>query len=220
MSTPSAYSSKVTILSALMNMASVYSLHEHLVDRSRPYLIEGARIHFKNRRLFVSHLYEKDGSNYHPSFTNKDRFTPYTQFIADIRDYIDAYASGKMRNMTHADEVRYKDYVDIYQRMICANVRHLEISGMRHEVLADYHVVQDAFGAVLSSLENGFVLDGYLTLYRIVTTLMKEASSDADKRDVLYVLKMGVFDILSVIHSWHIFNKFEESRETNVYPES
>lgn len=165
MSLPNRYSSRCTILMALLNVASRYPIDEHVTDRSKPFLIENAQLHYKtNRRLYISNLYAKDGSQYHPSFTNPARFKPYTRFITEIRQHLEEYVSGRLRIETALDKFRYEDYVEIYRRMMCAEVRHMQISGMTHEVLADRDVLQDAFGAVLSSLEHGFVLDGYLKL--------------------------------------------------------
>lgn len=164
MTTPNPYSSKCTVLSALLNVAGVYHLSEHLEDPSKKYLIKDAKVHLKHRRLYVSNLYKKDGSQYHPYYNDPTLFEPYTQMVQEIKTAIGEYSSGRVRIETAMDHARYQDYVEIFRRMICAEVKQLQICGMTHDVLADADVLKDSFGAVLASLENGFVLDGYLKL--------------------------------------------------------
>lgn len=200
MSTPNPYSSKSTILSALMNTAGVYHLQDHLQDPSKNYLIKDAKVHFKNRRLYISNLYEKDGSNYHPFYNNPGTFEPYDLMIKEVKSYLDVCISGKLRIETATDKFRYEDYVEIYRRMMCSEVRQLQISGMTHDVLADRDVLQDSFGAVLSSLENGFIIDGYLKF----NTYMDQDPSFENDNGV--IITLALLDILS---STHRLNKKE-----------
>ena len=159
------YSSKVTTLSALMAVASVYSINDHIINPELPYLIKSAKVHYRYRRLEVNNLYTKDGSQYHPSFTDRTRFIPYTLMVDTIKEELDVIASGRVRIENASDRDRYTDYVEIYRRMISSDVRNLQLSGMRHDTMADRDVLMDSFGAVLSSLEKGFVFDGYLKFY-------------------------------------------------------
>ena len=201
------YSSKITILSALMNTASVYPVAEHIIDKTLPYLIRGARVHYKkNRRVYISNLYKKDGSQYHPSFTDTKRFPPYTVMVNEIKSVIDDYNSGRVRVETDKDRARLTDYVEIYRRMISADVRNLQLSGMRHDTMADNDVLQDAFGAVLSSIDRGFVFDGYLKLFCIL-------SRDKWKNNnIAAAIKDVVYDILSFVHKLHASDDDDNSR--------
>ena len=162
MSIPNPYSSTITILSALLNTAGAYHFQDHVEDPTKNYLIKDAKVHFKHRRLYVSNLYQKNGSQYHPFFTNPDAFEPYTKMVSTIKAALDNFNSGNVRFETASDRARYEDYVEIYSRMICAEVKQLQIAGLTHDVLADKDVLQDSFGAVLSTLEHGFIIDGYL----------------------------------------------------------
>ena len=191
-STHKPYSSRVTILSALAAVASVHSMQEHVIDPSLPYVIQNAKVHYKNSRLFVSNLYTKDASAYHPSFTDPTRFIPYTKMVADIREELEEFISGRRRIETAASSAMYEDYVEIYRRMISSDVRNLQISGMRHDTLADRDILQDAFGAVLSSLEHGFVFDGYLKLYLMLKYTSKQTASIRDATDIIYKILASV----------------------------
>jgi len=192
-STHKPYSSRVTLLSAVAAVASVSSLVEHVIDPTLPYLIQNAKVHYHNRRLFLSNLYQKDGSPYHPSFQDKHRFLPYTLMVADIRTELEGFTSGRRRIETAADSAMYEDYVDIYRRMISSDIRNLQISGMRHDTLADHDVLQDAFGAVLSSLEHGFVFDGYLKLQ--IALDLEGISSDSEM-----IVSRTVWNVLKTVH--------------------
>ena len=188
------YSSKATILGAMMSVASVYPIGDHLINPSLPYLIRNAKVHYKNKRLYVSNLYVKDTTRYHPSFNNKDRFLPYTRMVEDIREHLDNVNSGRVRVESAADKARYLDYIDIYRRMISADVRNLQLSGMRHDTMADRDVVQDSFGAVLSSLEHGFVFDGYLKLYLLAGRLDRTIASE--------MIRITIRQILEYVHKY------------------
>lgn len=197
MSVPNPYSSKCTVLSALLATAGKYHLLDHLENPSCKYLIQDVKVHFKNRRLYISNLYEKDGTQYHPYFNNPEAFEPYTKMVKALKEELDGFISGKLRFESAQDKFKYQDYVEIYRRMICAEVRNLEISGMTHDVLADYDVLQDSFGAVLSSLENGFVLDGYLKLSMYVQNMPGNEHSRSIMQD-------AIMSILSFTHKTSI----------------
>jgi hypothetical protein len=219
MTLPNPYSSKVTVLSALLNTAGVYHLVDHVADKSKPFVIENAKVHYKHRRLFISNLYKKDGSVYHPFFNNPERFEPYTQMVGELKAHIDDVSSGRVRIMKDTDENRYRDYVEIYRRMICAEVRNLQVSGRTHDVLHDRDILQDSFGAVLSSLEKGFVLDGYLKMNVLELARMhnpytwlpsnvtytfsmsfQSRDSEVDKRILDNLLFQSLMSVLSSAH--------------------
>lgn len=163
-STATTYASKCTALSAMLNIAGKYPMQEYMADQTRSFLIEGVKIHCKNRRVLVSNLYKKDGSLYHPYYNNPGTFEPYDKMVRDVREYLDAHNSGDLRFESAADRERYTDYNNIYRRLVCSEVRHLQISGMTHDVLHDRDILQDSFGSVMSSLEKGFIFDAYLKM--------------------------------------------------------
>ena len=199
MSIPNQYSSKITILSALLNVASVYPVAEHIVDSSLPYLIKKAKVHYKkNRRLYISNLYKKDGTQYHPSFNDPNRFVPYTIMVNTLRAVIEEYNSGRLRKETGSDYTRHQDYIEIYRRMISSDIRHVQLSGMRHDTMADRDVICDSLGAVMSSIDHGFVFDGYLKLFRILSG--KKWENDP----IATILKSVVKEILSYVHKQHV----------------
>lgn len=189
------YSSKITILSAIMAVAGVYTISDHVIDPSLPYLIKDAHLHYKNKRLYISHLYEKDGSPYHPFFKERTAFPPYTLMVDSIRDELDGFASGRLRIESATDKARYRDYIEIYRRMISSDVRNLQLSGLRHDTMADRDVLQDSFGAVLSSLEHGFVFDAYLKFYVLLS--QKNLDMDPTTQSIFFNV---VTQILTYIH--------------------
>ena len=94
------------------------------------------------------------------------------------------------------DMTRSTDYVSIYRRMISADVRDVELSGMRHDTLAGVDVYQDAFGSVLSTLERGFVFDGYLKLYLLLSRTLDTTTPNR----AAFLLREVVGSILPNIH--------------------
>jgi len=205
-STHKPYSSRITLLMALSAVAGVYSMQDHVIDPNLPYIIRNTKVHFYNRRLYVSNLYEKDGSPYHPFFNNPEMHIPYTKMINDIREELNGFSSGRRRVETAGDAALYEDYVEIYRRMLSAEVRNLQISGMRHDTLADRDVLQDAFGAVLSSLENGFVIDGYLKLLMAFKLKMSQSDTFTKQVDTKFITYTTLHIILETIHKKAFFN--------------
>ena len=212
MSIHNPYSSKVTILSAVMATASVYPLNEHFIDNSLPYIIHNAKVHYKNKRLFISNLYEKNETPYHPSFLDPTRFLPYTLMVTSIKEALEGYASGRLVFESASDRARFADYTDIYRRMISNDVRHLELSGMRHETMADHDVLQDSFGSVLSSLDHGFVFDGYLKFYY---HLFKEFDRDRSgvRNVAVSAMLSSVVNILRFVHKQDVTKDASDNDE-------
>jgi len=97
---------------------------------------------------------------------------------------LEEYEQGHKKH-SGSEDSRIMHLVRIYQRMMCTKVARLEISGTTHDSLADYSVVKDAFGAVLSCLNDGFVLDGLGTMltgldHRYRTSILCESKCIQD----------------------------------------
>ncbi len=188
------YSSKATVLEAVAAVGGVYSMLDHLSDPSLPYIIHNAKVQHRMNRVYLDNLYVKDGSRYHPSFTNPDRFPPYTKVVTTIGEQLHAYVSGRLRFESAADQARYQDFNEIYKRMVSARVKTIKLSGMTHDALADRDILTDAYGAVLSSLEYGFVLDGFLKIGMILNQVCQTNVGFCNE------MRTTVQNILAAVH--------------------
>ena len=157
--------SRDVMLMAVRASAGVYTYYDYLINPMCDFIIHNAKIHLKNKNIHLSNIFKRDGSVYHPFYNDPTKFIPYTKLINTLKETIENYNSGRVRIETKQQQLLLQEYIDVYRRLICAKVRRLEIAGSRHDVTADYHVVQDSFGAVLSSLEHGFILDGLSSIY-------------------------------------------------------
>lgn len=160
MSTPNSLGAVCTELEAILYMAGRYSIMDHIADQSRPFVIETASVHWKNNNITISNLYEKDGSMYHPFYTNKEAFLPYTTMVRTLKSHLDDFDSGRTKIEKSNDRHRRDLYANIYTRMICATVKHIKITGNYLDVLADKDILTDSLGATMSSIRDGFVFDG------------------------------------------------------------
>lgn len=167
-------------------------------------IIQNVKIHLKDKYVYVSNLYKRDGEIYHPFFKNKESFPPYTKMIADIKEFLDADNKGHSKAETPQRQQQISDFTNIYRRMICQVVCRIEISGTTHDSLADHGVVVDAHGAVLSSLEKGFVLDGFWALFDSclkdnVPYSIQDGGCGVDQ--TLAVISSMILKMLSIIHN-------------------
>ena len=189
------YSGISSMLTAVLCTAGIYRVSDNYIDRSKPFIVPNVKIHYKNRNVHIYNLYDKiPGSEYHPFFTNPDIFLPYTNLTNNIKKFIDDATSGRIRLTDKTMQYQLDEYMEIYRRMVCANVRQIEIAGRSHDVLADYAVLKDAIGASLSSIEHGFMLDGLST---IVTELKKPVGDN--QYDM--IIAKAFASVLRVIHS-------------------
>lgn len=192
-----AYGGQNIMLTAIMSSAGVYAPEDCIIDPSRKCIIEHVHLHFKNKYIYISNLYQKtDGMMYHPYLTNPEAFEPYTKLVTALRTSLDDFASGRRILESNNDRAIIEDMTEVYRRLICAKVRRIEIGGSTHDMLANFSVVQDSLGAVLSSIEHGFTIDG---LSKILTYLDKIVTSEENSQ--LNVIAFNCFnDILNIIH--------------------
>jgi TCP-1/cpn60 chaperonin family len=195
------YSSKNTPMSCILASAGQDSIYDRLhldnfkdiVDQS---LIKHAKIHIRDRYAYIYNLYKRDGGLYHPFYNNPDAPEAYKTKIKELRDFLDIYLKGHTPVTTPEREQMLKDGIDLYRRLICQQVVRLEISGSTHDVHADRTVAIDSMGAVLSSIEHGFIVDGFSKLYKTASNI----TNRGDNREILIVIAKSILAILKIIH--------------------
>lgn len=153
-------------------LASTYSIDTILADRVNWYehaFIKNAGISFKHRLLDFKNLYAKyEDAIYTPNYLARDTenaFRPFDDLFNEISAFLDKHIKKHVKVSTNQELLNLKHYIRIYQKMVCSKMCSLQISGSTHDSLADFSVVQDAFGAICATLERGFIFDGFWAIY-------------------------------------------------------
>ena len=195
---------KSQMLQAMMLSAGMYRMEEYpnLMDA----VIRHARVQVKKNNLLIGHLYEKDGSMYHPFFVNPETFPPYTKKVQELQAFLRSYLNDHLRD-TLVNEHLVSEWIDVLRRLICQKTCRLQVSGSTHDSLADHSVVKDSFGAVLSALEKGFVLDGFWTILSVLDVELSIGhTSDQYKKTGVIV---SYFDAMTEIY--HVIKRLVEN---------
>lgn len=123
-------------------------------------------------------------SKLHPYYANPSKATA---FYADM-------VSTVMKNIHECKAGHIKDsrvlslFMEILNDLVCVRRPKLRVGGSTHDHIANRDVVQDVQGAIMSSLNNGFILNGIGTLVAAMHNLDK---SDCDQLSL---------DLLACLH--------------------
>lgn len=137
-------------------------------------IIDTTKIHFKLNTLYLSGLYEiKEDDIVHPLYKQikdvdilVDVDEQQTEYYMKLIDGLKSLIS-KLKN-SHSIDVQSQlvEYIRIYKSMISSRLPTLVVSGKTMDNHANNTVVEDVLGAITSSLEDGFCIDGNFTLLR------------------------------------------------------
>jgi len=154
-------------LKVLNAVAGVMPLHEAIEDDD--FVIKNVQCHIDRGSLRISNLYKCNEHGVHEwyndepldeQYTGPDGIyvTRYNRLISEVRDLI-----HRLENKHNAD-VRKEllMYTESLRTMIGGRLPILKLGGQTLDIRANESVVQDALGAITSSLTDGFVVDGNL----------------------------------------------------------
>lgn len=145
------------------------------------------KVHFIGSTITISNIYEKDGEVYHPLFREPDLFKPYTDFVKETESLIEFARENITNPALDQEEVTY--LTSLYRSLTTQEIYDIEIGGSSHDQYANRTVYEDAIGAALSAVNEGFVLGGYGQLAR---WLSKTIASDFNSEN------MSVEDCLNI----------------------
>lgn len=117
------------------------------------------KAHLIGSTLTISNIYEKDGEVYHPLFREPGLFQPYTDFANETESLIEFARENITNPALDQDEVTY--LTSLYRSLTTQEIYDIEIGGSSHDQYANRTVYEDAIGAALSAVNEGFVLGGY-----------------------------------------------------------
>lgn len=124
------------------------------------------KAHFIGNVLMLSGLYEKTGEVYHPFYTDRTLFTPYSDFVTETEELIEFATKNITNPALNADELTY--LTSLYRSLTCQEIYDIEIGGSVHDQRANLTVYEDAIGAALSAVREGVILGGYAHLASFV----------------------------------------------------
>lgn len=115
------------------------------------------------------------GDNYHPLFKKteeqalsenvpKEVFLFYNQVLDEAKEFVTFI---KNQQVTKYSEDDRRCVNNMYYSLIAKKQLALKIYGQVHDIFANKSIVQDAFGAAFSSVIDGFVVSGYVSLLKI-----------------------------------------------------
>lgn len=166
-------------------------------------LIHGLDVHYKSgiQRLYVNGLYERTGDIYVPWYlehedaveTQNHPRQKYHKLLCDLEDLIERQKSS--HDDGKVTEKAFMHYLTIYRHLICQNWTSLRLGSTTHELRANLSVAEDTFGAVISTIDDGFIFSG---LWRWALALQKSGTSQLHKsiEEVLTEILYSVYGLL------------------------
>jgi hypothetical protein len=171
------------------------------------WIVSDLLIHFKGNKLYltvnnVDTLINTE-TKVHEFYLN-DMNSLYTETCRDLKELID-----RAQHSHHLRVSELEEYIRIYKNMLNPTVPTLVVSGKTMDNHANNTVVEDTLGAITSTLEHGFVIDGNNKL-----AIVAEAIDYP-------ILKKSVISLLSIIYgddsSKLPFNSMSKDTELNKY---
>ena len=135
----------------------------------------------------------------HPFYAHPEQATPFYQEVVDeLMEQKQELENSKIKNMQLA-----LIFTEMLNRVICLHRPKLRLGGPAHEQAANIPVVQDVQGAIMSSLRNGFVVNGMAAL--IYTLLTMDIENQNEYRAYLSkVLHRVGQDMLNYLYRFSI----------------
>ena len=131
------------------------------------------RAKLSGTRFEISDLYEKIEGPYHPFYYDESK-ERYHTLLSDINDRL---AMDKTKKAGSGDRVVDR-MLYIKRCLLTQNLKDIMVSGWAHDSAANKSVVTDALGTVIDTLQQGFVLSGFVDLLADVQDARAEGLFD------------------------------------------
>lgn len=178
---------ELMVLNAVANTVPVSNAKE-----GDEWIIRDVKCHIDRGILKINNIYELlEGENVHPFYKNPEMNPRYTVLVEEIQAHLD-----KLQNAHQSDN--HKEimvYTQALKDLCGGRLPILKIGGQTMDIRANESVVKDVLGAVTSVLEDGFVIDGNMLLYRITSHISKELTAAG-------IVMESMVDILAAVHDY------------------
>lgn len=121
-------------------------------------IIDNVRVNIRNHVCYLWNLYTKTNDIYHPYLKHPSKYPDYMQFYNELKKHIDDIYTRHIKvGITEQDEYTY---VTLWRFLHTQRSATAKVRGSTHSVIAMKTVMEDAYGAVVSALEFGFIFNG------------------------------------------------------------
>lgn len=146
------------------------------------------KVHWHDTYMdFFGVLDMEEGSCLHPFYGHPEKATTfYNECIEQVTDILGDYKDGHK-----PDGKMYGFFQEVLNRLACVHRPTLRLGGPLHEQYANKDVVQDVQGAIMSSLVNGFMVNGTFGLYFSVPSAYAEDNGSWKKEAVFSDIVAG-----------------------------
>lgn len=160
-------------------------------------IIRAKKVHWHDTFLDIFGVVDMDQDTcLHPFYAQPDTATPfYTSVRQAIESEIDIYKNGK-----NPDGKMLSIFIEMLNRLATVHRPTLRCGGPVHEQVLNRDIVQDVQGAIMSSLNDGFVLNGVFPLYGAIShTKEKYTEEDTLANILLQLMDSALTEILQVL---------------------
>lgn len=126
-----------------------------------------------------------EGECLHPFYKDPETATPYYNDIKlALEKQIELYRSG------HKPDGRMMGlFIEMLNTLACVRRPTLRLGGTTHEQVANADVVNDVQGAIMASLNNGFLINGPLAISAAIKDAFEHLMNHTAEEDVKWQLK-------------------------------
>ena len=119
---------------------------------------------------------QEEGDCLHPFYKYPERATKfYRGTVEQVKTMIKQYRDG-----LRPDGKVYNTFIEILNNIACVHRPTLRLGGPIHEQMTNKEICQDVQGAIMSSLSNGFVVNGSFGLYYSAYEAMEKLAEHSD----------------------------------------
>ena len=153
----------------LMTLAAIACIEPPLFEKNHTLTLENTfiakKVHWHDTYLDFFGIVEMDGDTcLHPFYDNRDKSTVfYRELVEQIENILSEYRDGH-----RPDGTMYAFFQEVMNKLACVHRPLLRLGGPLHEQIANKEIIKDVQGAIMSSLTNGFMINGSFGLYAVM----------------------------------------------------
>lgn len=173
-------------------------------------IVKGVHITYADGFMRISGLFPKGTDLLHPAYLDPTLFQPYTDNLASIQRKIAQSKVAHVKTYTNSDRMAM---ISLYRSMTCRKWYELRIGGTTYETVANRDVVQDAYGAAISAVTDGVVLNGHYRLDMMCQPVLNTTPYPLDAR-ACEAFRHAFRDILETIYQapcWTLDQVWQEA---------
>ena len=165
----------------LMTLAAVACIEPPLFEKNHTLTLENTfiakKVHWHDTYLdFFGIVDMEENTCLHPFYDNRDKSTVfYREMIEQVENILSEYRDGH-----RPDGRMFAFFQEVMNKLACVHRPLLRLGGPLHEQYANKEIIQDVQGAIMSSLTNGFMINGSFGLYATMKGIELGIDEDRD----------------------------------------